>query len=120
MNSSDSTPPTINASLNASLPTPPIIKSQKRLAREAKLLKKLKNQRTKEERLSDINKVFDRLLEYNITREMVGEFNAISNDFIETGHSVSGYVKLPELKRVLIYSLPNDKQNEIATMLRAM
>jgi hypothetical protein len=95
-------------------------KSQKRLAREAKELKKQQNQRTKEERQTEIDNVFSKLKELGITREMVEEFNKISYDYVEFGYSASGYVKLTELKRVLIYSLPNDRRIQVATMLRAM
>ena len=109
-------PSTITQSSNSQPP----YKSQKRLAREAKELKKQQNQRTKEERQSEIDKVFTKLQELGISRELVGEFNKISSDYVEFGSSASGYVKLPELKRVLIYSLPNDRRNKVATMLRPL
>jgi hypothetical protein len=95
-------------------------KSKKRLAKEAKELKKLQNQRTKPERQLEIDNVFSKLQELGITKEMVGEFNKIATDYIELNFNASGYVKLPELKRVLIYSLPNDKRIQVATMLRAL
>ena len=96
------------------------IKSQKRIAREAKLLKKQQNQRTKDERQLEIDNVFSKLQELGITREMVAEFNKISTEYIENGISASGYVKIPEIKRALVYSLSNDRRHPVATMLRVL
>ena len=96
------------------------IKSKKRIAREAKLLKKQQNQRTKDERQIEIDTVFSKLQELGITHEIVGEFNKIATDYIESGISASGYVKIPEIKRALVYSLSNDKRHPIATMLRVL
>lgn len=95
-------------------------KSKKCLAREAKLLKKQQNQRTKEERQEEIDKVYTKLQELGITREMVGEFNKISSDYIEFGYSASGSVRIPEANRNLMYLLSNDKKHQVTTLLRAI
>ena len=95
-------------------------KSKKCLAREAKLLKRQQNQRTKEERQSEIDKVYEKLQELGITREMVGEFNKISSDYVENGYSASGSVLIPEAKRNLLYLLSNDKKHQVTTLLRAI
>jgi hypothetical protein len=95
-------------------------KSKKCLAREAKLLKRQQNQRTKEERQSEIDKVYEKLQELGITREMVGDFNKISSDYVENGYSASGSVIIPEANRKLMYLLSNDKKHQVTTLLRAI
>jgi len=93
-------------------------KTKKRLAYEAKLLKKQQNQRTMEERQTEIDKIFTKLQELGITREMVGEFNKIANDYIEFGYGASGIIKILEIDRELVYLLSNDKKHQVASMLR--
>lgn len=93
-------------------------KTKKRLAYEAKLLKKQQNQRTIEERQTEIDKIFTKLQEVGITRAMVIEFDKIANDYIEFGYSASGVIELPELHRELVYLLSNDKKHQVASMLR--
>ena len=93
-------------------------KTKKRLAYEAKLLKKQQNQRTMEERQLEIDKIFTKLQELGITREMVSEFDKITNDYIEFGYGASGVISLPELHRELVYLLSNDKKHQVASMLR--
>ena len=95
-------------------------KTKHRLAYEAKLLKKQQNQRTIEERQIEIDKIYSKLQEIGITREMVEEFNTIAQNFIDLGVSASGAIKLPELHRVLVYLLTNDKKHQISTMLKAI
>lgn len=96
------------------------VKSKKRLAREAKEMKKLQNIRTKEERQAEIDKIFAKLDELRIPRNMLSEFNKISIDYVENAVSFSGSVKLPELNRKLIYSLPCDKRIPVGAMLQAI
>jgi hypothetical protein len=93
-------------------------KTKKRLAYEAKLLKKQQNQRTMEERQIEIDKIFTKLQELGITRAMVIEFDKIANDYIEFGYGASGVIELPELHRELVYLLSNDKKHQVASMLR--
>jgi hypothetical protein len=95
-------------------------KTKKKLAYEAKLLKKQNNQRTMEERQLEVDKVFIKLQELGITREMVEEFDKISQNFIEFGYGASGAIKMPELHRKLVYLLTNDKKHQISTMLQAI
>lgn len=93
-------------------------KTKKRLAYETKLLKKQINQRTMEERQTEIEKIFTKLQELGITREMVTKFNKITNNYIEFGYGASGIIELPELHRELVYLLSNDKRHQVSSMLR--
>lgn len=90
----------------------------KRIAREQKAIKKLQNQRTLEERRSEVNTIYTKLQEHGITCEMVPEFNKIANEFVEDGVNASGYVNIDGINRVLVYLLNNDKKHQISTLLR--
>ena len=95
-------------------------KTKNRLEYEAKLLKKQQNQRTIEERQFEIDKIYTKLQELGITREMIEEFNIIAKDFIELGVSASGAINMPELHRKLVYLLTNDKKHQVSAMLKAI
>jgi ribosomal protein L4 len=92
-------------------------KSAKRLAREAKLLKKLQQQRTMVERNFEIEKLYAKLQELGITREMMGDFNKIADDFVDFGIGASGIYKIDGIKYELAYLLSNDKKHQVSTML---
>jgi hypothetical protein len=95
-------------------------KSTKRIAREAKLAKQFANQRTKEERQIEIDKIFNKLSELGISEMMLGEFPNITNNFIEFGISASGIIKISDIDRELVYLLSNNRKHQCASMLHAI
>ena len=95
-----------------------ITKTTKRIAREAKIAKKLANQRTKEERITEINKIKNKLTELGIHIDLFTNFEKITNDFIETGSSCNGKISAPEIERELFYIFSNDKRIQISSMLK--
>ena len=97
-----------------------IIKSAKRIAREAKLAKQQANQRTKAERQEEVDKIFAKLQELGIPNIMLGDFPRITDEFIETGISASGIIKILDIERELVYLLSNNKRHQCASMLRAL
>ena len=105
--------------------SPPIntvvpIKSSKRLAREAKLVKQQSNMRTIEERQSEVDKIMNKFQELGIPEVMLGIFPQITKEFIEFGVSSSGAIKIPDIQRELVYLLSNNRRNQCASMLRAL
>ena len=93
-------------------------KSAKRLAREAKIAKQLANQRTQEERQTEIDKIIAKLTELGIHMDLFPGLETISNDFIKTGCSCNGRIKAPEIDRELWYVFSNDKRTPISSMLK--
>ena len=97
-----------------------VVKSAKRIAREAKLAKQQANHRTKEERQEEVNKIYAKLQELGIPLTMLGDFPHITNDFIESGMSASGVIKIVDINRELVYLLSNNKRHQCASMLKAL
>jgi hypothetical protein len=95
-------------------------KSAKRLAREAKEAKQSANQRTQEERHAEVEKIMAKFQELGIPEVMLADFPTIAKNFIETGLSASGIMKLPEIQRELIYLLSNNRRHQCASMMRAL
>ena len=94
--------------------------SQKKLKREAKAAKKLLTTRTKENRQEEIQKIMAKFTELGISTEMLGEFNKISDDYIENGYGSSGKIKIPEIGRELVYALTVDTRHPVLSMLRVI
>jgi hypothetical protein len=94
--------------------------SNKRSNKQERELKKLATQRTKEERQTELNNVFNKLQELGISREFVGinEFYKLAEDFIAFGNPMSGKIKVPAINRDLHYLLNNNKKHEIKVLLR--
>jgi hypothetical protein len=92
-------------------------KSEKRIAREAKIAKQQAKQRTLEERRAEVDKIFDKITELGIPPVMLGDFEKITNDFIDFGISASGIIKIPDIERELVYLLSNNKLHQCVSML---
>jgi translation initiation factor IF-2 len=97
-----------------------VVKSAKRIAREAKIVKQQANERTKEERQEEVDKIYVQLQELGIPNIMLGKFPDITNDFIITGISASGVIKILDIERELVYLLSNNKKHQCASMLKAL
>ena len=95
-------------------------KSAKRLAREAKLAKQEANKRTREERQAEVDKIMGKLQELEIPEVMLGEFPAITKEFIELGIGASGVINIPDIQRDFIYLLSNNRRHQCASMLKAL
>jgi hypothetical protein len=95
-------------------------KTAKRIAREAKAAKIASNQRTKEERQLEVDKIYEKIAELGISEIMLGEFPRIATDFIDNNISASGIVKIPDIERELVYLLSNNKKHQCASMLHSL
>jgi translation initiation factor IF-2 len=93
-------------------------KTAKRLAREAKIAKKLANQRSQSERQVEIDKIVEKLTELGIHMDLFPGLETIANDFVKTGASCNGRIKSPELEREFLYVFSNDKRIPISSMLK--
>lgn len=95
-------------------------KSAKRIAREAKIAKQEANKRTRDERQAEVDKIMEKIQELGIPEVMLGEFPAITKDFVELGTSSSGVIKITDIQRELIYLLSNNRRHQCASMLKAL
>lgn len=102
--------------ITTTLPT----KSVKRLAREAKLAKQDANKRTREERQLEVDKIMEKLQELGISEVMLGDFPAITMEFIEFGTGASGIINIPDIQRDLVYLLSNNRRHQCVSMLKAL
>lgn len=96
----------------------PTAKRQKHLDRQAK---KLVNQRTKEERKTEITNTLKELnkLGFPDNEPNIVKFKEILNDFVETGNHYKGILPLEGYGREICYYLSNNKKQSIDIMLRA-
>ncbi len=96
------------------------IKSKKRIAREARIAKKLECLRTREERAIEIDKIYERLKANSINIKYIEPFQKIANEFIEYGIGASGQIPILELKQRFVYLLSNNRKHNCATMLQVI
>ena len=106
--------------LNTTITSQPPQKSAKRQAREAKLAKQEANKRTYEERQAEVDAIMGKFQELGIPDSMLGEFPAITKEFIDFGISASGVIPIPEIRRELIYLLSNNRRHQCASILKAL
>lgn len=100
------------------------MKTEKRLAYEAKQARKLAHLRTKEERQAEIDKIYEKLHELGINDNFIDEylieFREIADKYINTGGCYTGKIKIEVLGRNLIYNLVMDRRNQVAAMLQVI
>ena len=88
--------------------------------KEAKLAKKLASLKTEEDRIEEMNKVFEEFKRLGLSEEFdeIAEFHKMMLDFIENGTSYMGVIKLPWMKRNLVYRMNNKKRHETIVILQ--
>ena len=88
--------------------------------REAKLAKKLANLKTEEERVEEMRKVFDEFSNLGLSDqfEEIDNFQKMMLDYIDNGTSYMGVIKLPWMKRNLVYRMNNKKRHETVVVLQ--
>ena len=88
--------------------------------KEAKLAKKLANLKTEDDRISEMQKVFDEFSKLGLSDqfEEIDQFQKMMLDYIEKGTSYMGVIKLPWMKRNLVYRMNNKKHHETIVMLQ--
>jgi hypothetical protein len=97
----------------------PTAKRQAYLDRQ---LAKQANQRTEVERRTEIDKAMAKLMELGISDEFeeIKRFTVLANDWVIKGGAVQGIIPIIGLKRELVYSLTNNKKQDVGIMLRAV
>lgn len=88
--------------------------------KEAKLAKKLANLKTEEDRTEEMRKVFDEFSNLGLSDqfEEIDNFQKMMLDYIENGTSYMGVIKLPWMKRNLVYRMNNKKRHETLVVLQ--
>ena len=88
--------------------------------KEAKLAKKLANMKTEEDRTNEMQKVFDEFSKLGLSEqfEEIAQFHKMMLDYIENGTSYMGVIKLPWMKRNLVYRMNNKKRHETIVVLQ--
>lgn len=88
--------------------------------KEAKLAKKLASLKTEDDRIEEMNKVFEEFKRLGLSEEFdeIAEFHKMMLDFIENGTSYMGVIKLPWMKRNLVYRMNNKKRHETIVILQ--
>lgn len=94
-------------------------KNKKKETKEERAARKAANERTKEERMNDLEPALEKLLTLGLPDYLdgVNKFYEIVDDFIETGHPFTGIIKVPELKREFQCLLNNKKMHKITVVL---
>lgn len=94
-------------------------KGKKKETKEQRAARKAANQRTKEERLDELEGPLNQLLELGLPEELEGvnKFYEIIDDFIETGQPFTGRIPVPEIKREFQCLLNNRKMHKIHIVL---
>ena len=99
----------------------PTAKRLKYLAKQkAKEEKRKLNERSKEERQVEVDKVNEHMKKIgipNIIPEII-KFNKIMNNFLETGNHSQGIISLPGFGREIVYYFTNNKKQDIGVMLK--
>ena len=82
--------------------------------------KKLENQRTKEEREVETDKVKKQLKDIGLSTEIEGisKFYKIMDEFVNYGTSAQGIIQLNGFGREICYIFSINKKHEIGVMLR--
>ena len=88
--------------------------------KEAKLAKKLASLKTEEDRIEEMRKVFDEFSNLGLSDqfEEIDKFQKMMLDYIEKGTSYMGVIKLPWMKRNLVYRMNNKKRHETVVVLQ--
>ena len=84
------------------------------------MTKKQIDYRTRMERFSEIKTIVDKFKEIGLSKEMKGveDFYKIARDFVDTGDSYNGVIKIKEADRDIHYILNNNKKHELSVFLR--
>lgn len=92
---------------------------KKRETKEERAARKAANQRTKEERLDELEGPLNKLLELGLPEDLPGvdKFYTVVDDFIENGHPFTGIIKVPEIKREFQCLLNNRKMHKLSVIL---
>jgi hypothetical protein len=90
-------------------------KGKKKESKEERAIRKASNQRTKEERLKELEGPLNQLLGLGLPDDLEGmnKFYEIVDDFIETGRPFTGIIKVPEVKREFQCLLNNRKMHKL-------
>ena len=88
--------------------------------KEAKLAKKLANLKTEEDRIEEMRKVYDEFSNLGLSDqfEEIDRFQKMMLDYIDNGTSYMGVIKLPWMKRNLVYRMNNKKRHETVVVLQ--
>jgi len=95
----------------------PTTKRQKHLARQAN---KLINQRTKDDRLSEVNTILKGIdnIGFPDNDQNIIKFKSLLTDFLENGTSYNGIIPLLGYGREIHYLLSNNKNIKLNVLLR--
>ena len=88
--------------------------------REAKKAKKIANLKTENDRIDEMQKVFDEFSKLGLSEEFeeIGNFQKMMLEYIENGTTYMGIIKLPWMKRNLVYRMNNKKRHETIVVLQ--
>jgi hypothetical protein len=88
--------------------------------KEAKLAKKLASLKSEDDRIKEMHKVFDEFSNLGLSDqfEEIDQFQKMMLDYIENGTSYTGVIKLPWMKRNLVYRMNNKKRHETIVVLQ--
>ena len=88
--------------------------------KEAKLAKKIASLKTEEDRIEEMRKVFDEFSNLGLSDqfEEIDKFQKMMLDYIDNGTSYMGVIKLPWMKRNLVYRMNNKKRHETIVVLQ--
>ena len=95
----------------------PTVKRQKYLDKQKK---KLENQRTKEERIDEVDKVKKQLKDIGLSTEIepIDKFYKIMDEFAEFGTGSQGIIPLNGYGREICYFFTNNRMRDIGVMLK--
>jgi hypothetical protein len=76
--------------------------------------------KTIKQRKSEMDVIFDKLTNLGITEEFenIKKFKEMAEDYIETGQSYSGRLKIKEIEYILFYLLSNNESIENSVTIR--
>lgn len=88
--------------------------------KEAKLAKKMASLKTEDDRTVEMQKVFEEFSKLGLSEkyEEISKFHKMMLDYIENGTAYMGVIKLPWMKRNLVYRLNNKKIHETVVVLQ--
>ena len=92
---------------------------KKKETKEQRAARKAANERTREERMNDLEPALEKLLSLGLPEYLdgVNKFYEVVDNFIETGLPFTGIIKVPELKREFQCFLNNKKMHQITVVL---
>jgi hypothetical protein len=90
--------------------------------KEERLARKQAQKRTEQERLNEVEPALTKLLELGIPEDIPGvkRFYEVIEDYINTGTSFTGIIKVPELKREFQCLLSNDRKHKVTIVFANM